>query len=175
MSYCSNCGKKVEAGVRYCPSCGMPMPGAATEHKSEQEKVEAQEVDNAQKVMNSTGNATSDYSADDIEKNTGIAILAYLGPLVLVPLIVAPNSKFARYHTNQGLVLLIAGILYSILQIILTTVCWMISWTLGSFVSSVFWIIWIAFTVLVILGIINAASGTVKSLPIVGKFQILKK
>ncbi len=35
----------------------------------------------------------------------GMSVLAYIGILFLIPLLACPNSRFARYHTNQGLVL----------------------------------------------------------------------
>lgn len=39
----------------------------------------------------------------DAQENKGMAVLAYL--IFLIPLLAAKESKFARYHTNQGLVL----------------------------------------------------------------------
>lgn len=155
MSYCGNCGKQVDGGTRYCPSCGMPMSGAVTEPKSEQIKTEAQQ-------------------ADDISQNKAMAILAYFGPLVLIPIFAAPTSKYARYHANQGLVLLITGIIYIIAEVVLSTIFYIVSWYIGSFVSTLLSLVWILFTVLAIIGIINAAGGRAKELPVIGKFEILK-
>ena len=45
----------------------------------------------------------------DFEKNKIFAILAYLGILVLIPILAAKDSPFAKYHANQGLVLLIGS------------------------------------------------------------------
>lgn len=28
--YCSHCGKQVDAGSRFCPACGTPVPGSAS-------------------------------------------------------------------------------------------------------------------------------------------------
>src|SRR3954470_1008619 len=58
----------------------------------------------------------------DIEQNKVYAILAYLGPLFLVPLLAAPNSKFARYHANQGLVLFLATVIGVVGSFILSMV-----------------------------------------------------
>ena len=55
--------------------------------------------------------ATTSY---DVESNKAMAVLSYLGILVLVHLVGAKNSPFARFHTNQGLILCIATILYSV-------------------------------------------------------------
>ena len=54
----------------------------------------------------------------DAQDNKVMAILAYFGPVVLVPILAARESRFARYHANQGLVLLIACIVFLVLAII---------------------------------------------------------
>ncbi|MBO4363977.1 MAG: hypothetical protein J5912_06325, partial [Clostridia bacterium] len=53
-------------------------------------------------VENETENDTQ-----DINDNKGLTILAYIGPLVFIPMFVRKNSKFARFHCNQGLILFI--------------------------------------------------------------------
>ena len=57
--------------------------------------------------------------AEDIEKNKFYAILAYIGILFIVPLLAAPNSKFARYHANQGLVFFLATVILSVGSVVL--------------------------------------------------------
>ena len=59
-------------------------------------------------------NAKDTTTSYDVESNKAMAVLSYLGILVLVPLLGAKNSPFARFHTNQGLILCIATILYSV-------------------------------------------------------------
>ena len=39
-----------------------------------------------------------------------MSALAYLWILFFLPLVVCPDSKFGRYHANQGLVLLLAAV-----------------------------------------------------------------
>ncbi|MBI4100953.1 hypothetical protein HY441_00580 [Candidatus Microgenomates bacterium] len=107
-------------------------------------------------------------SADqsDVEKNKVYAVLAYLGILVLVPLLTAKDSRFAKYHANQGLVLFIADI-----------VVWLAYWVLlfvSPFFVFFFWIVWLGILVLHIIGIVNAAQGQMKPLPIVGGIQLVK-
>src|SRR6267378_526195 len=58
----------------------------------------------------------------DIEQNKVYAILAYIGLLFLVPLLAAPNSKFARYHTNQGIVLFLATIVLMAASMVLAII-----------------------------------------------------
>lgn len=102
----------------------------------------------------------------DAQDNKIMGILAYLGILVLVPILAAKESPFARFHANQGLLLLIANVAFSIIYYILM----FISLTVGM----IFGILSIGILVLIIIGIINAAKGEMKELPIIGKYRILK-
>ena len=106
-------------------------------------------------------------------KRQVMAILAYLGILVLVPLFAAKESKFARYHTNQGLVLLIAGIIYLIGETIVSTICYAIFWQIGFVISTILALVWWGFLALAIIGIIRAVKGEKKPLPLLGGFKIL--
>ncbi len=97
----------------------------------------------------------------DASSNKVMAVLAYLGILVLVPLLAAKESKFARFHTNQGLILLI---------------CSIVSFFISKVPSIAFisWILNIAILILAIIGIIGAVKGETKELPLIGKFTIIK-
>lgn len=123
--------------------------------------------------INNTADTTGEYDAQDIQNNKAMAILAYFGPLVLIPLLAAKGSKFARYHSNQGLVLCIVAIAYGIIYGILSSTILFISWRLY-FLISIIGLVGIVFLVLAILGIVNAANGKVKELPVIGKIKLLK-
>ena len=121
-------------------------------------------------ALNDTADTTNEHDPQDIEKNKLMGILAYLGILVLIPLFAAKESKFARFHTNQGLILCISGIiLYLIFRIIIA-----ISWKLAAVLGIFMWIIEVALLILAIIGIINVVKGRAKELPLVGKYRILK-
>ena len=107
--------------------------------------------------------------AVDVEQNKVYAILAYIGLLFLVPLLAAPNSKFARYHTNQGIVLFIATLVTMGGSMIVAMIP-----LIGCVAAILPVVIGVLAIVLMILGIINAASGQYKPLPIIGHYQILK-
>jgi uncharacterized membrane protein len=105
--------------------------------------------------------------AADVDKNKIFGILAYLGILWLVPLLAAKESPFARYHTNQGIILFITGMGVWICSIVL------------AFIPILGWLIdlclFIGMVVLWIMGIINAAKGECKPLPVIGNvFTIIK-
>lgn len=42
-----------------------------------------------------------------------LAVLAYLGLLVFVPILSGSKSEFVRFHANQGLVLFICSVLWN--------------------------------------------------------------
>ena len=89
-------------------------------------------------------------------------ILSYIGILWLVGLL-AGKTEFAKFHANQGLVLFIAGIIIGAASAI-PIVGWFIIAPVGSIATLVF----------AIMGIVNAAQGQMKPLPLIGKFQIIK-
>ena len=171
MAFCGHCGTNVE-DKRFCPNCGFDM-----QSKDEPvfDKKQAQQNDYAAKIqnLNNTADTTAEFDAADINANKAMAILAYFGPLVLIPIFAAKQSKFARYHANQGLVLLFTCIAYSIAYGILSSIIFAISWRL-SFILSIVSLIGVGITILAIIGIINAATGKAKELPLIGKFKILK-
>ena len=102
-----------------------------------------------------------EFDPEDIKKNKLMSVLAYLGILVIIPILAAKDSKFARFHTNQGLILFISSIIVSLLAYIPV-----IKWFA--------WVVDILIFILAIMGIINAAKGQVKELPVIGKYKILK-
>ncbi len=104
----------------------------------------------------------SQVDKEDLEKNKVFAILAYI--IFFIPLLAAKDSKFAMYHANQGLVLFLGAVILNFV---------------GSFIPFIGWFLIIPFgnlfiLVLAILGIVNAANGTLKPLPIIGTIQIIK-
>ena len=119
--------------------------------------------------FNNTKDSTSEFDPNDIQQNKVMAILAYLSWLVLIPLFAAKESKFARYHCNQGIMLAIAEIIVWVIFGILSIIPY-VGWifiVLNSLISLVC-------LVFAVIGIINAANGKAKELPFIGQFNILK-
>jgi uncharacterized membrane protein len=109
----------------------------------------------------------------DVDKNKIFAVLAYLGILFLVPLLAAKESRFARYHTNQGVVLFLSAIVAYMAVFFLTLVIAFIPFLrwLGCLL---WWPVTICVFVFMIMGIINAAKGDCKPLPVIGQFKLIK-
>ncbi|GAA3403312.1 DUF4870 domain-containing protein [Paenibacillus hodogayensis] len=97
----------------------------------------------------------------DVEKNRTIAIVAYI--LFFVPLLAAKDSRFAMYHANQGLLLLILAMAVNVIGSFIPFLGWFLIVPLGN----------IAVFVLFIIGVINAANGRMQQLPLIGQFKIL--
>ncbi len=110
----------------------------------------------------------------DIAENKGITVLAYLGVLCWIPLVAKPNSKFARFHFNQGLILLIVAAIAGAAVGIVTAILSIIP-IIGAILSIVIpSIVSLATLVGVVVGIYNVVNGRVNELPYIGKYRIVK-
>ncbi len=163
MKYCTSCGNPVEDNAKFCSVCGASS--SSTEGNSTAESKEddiRSKIEEAVNNFNNTPDTTAEYAPDDIEKNRIMAIFAYLGLLFLIPLFVAKESPFARYHTNQGILLFIIQFVGSLCGAIP-----FIGWFVAA-AANVFCVL------LIVLGIINVVKGQAKELPLIGKYRILK-
>ncbi|MDD4657809.1 MAG: hypothetical protein PHW26_02060 [Eubacteriales bacterium] len=123
----------------------------------------------------------------DAEKNKLFGILAYIPFLFLIPLFAAPDSKFSKYHANQGLLLTIVAVILWIIQKIINSIIVRVMYRNilrnpfgyaagGGFASTVVGlIVWAVITILAIIGIISANKGECKPLPVIGKFNLINK
>ncbi|MDR1295573.1 MAG: hypothetical protein LBK59_11610 [Bifidobacteriaceae bacterium] len=128
------------------------------------------------------GQAPYASAEQDAAENKAMGVLAYI--IWLIPLLAAPKqSRFARFHTNQGLVLFLLGVAYGIVSSILVGIISAAAVTSGSvitglgalgLVSTILGLAWFVYPVLAIIGIINAAQGRMKPLPLIGSITILK-
>jgi uncharacterized membrane protein len=170
--------------VKFCPACGTPAQTAVTAQPSQpsQSSQPANDdvIGNKLSSLTNTADTTAEFDKSDVEQNKVMAVLAYFGILALVPILAAKESPFARYHSNQGLLLCIAMIGWIIVDSVLTAILRAILWRglgLWSFYSlcgTVLNLVYIVFTVLAVIGILNALNGRAKELPFIGKYKLLK-
>lgn len=101
---------------------------------------------------------------NDIEANKIMAVIAYLGILVVVPLITGKykNSPFLKFHVNQAIIFCIGYVVSMFLSFIPF---------IGSFLSGV---LILGIVILQIISIIGAIKGEKKSLPVIKKIKIIK-
>ena len=94
----------------------------------------------------------------DVQKNKGMAIVAYF--IFFIPLLTdAKHSPFAMFHANNGLILQAGGLIASFIL---------------AFIPFVGMIAQLGLFVLWIMGIVSAAQGQMKPLPLIGSITILK-
>lgn len=126
-----------------------------TEQKDNFENQEAVTGSGAAQILEDT------YPAEDIEKGKTMAGLSYL--LFFLPLVACPESKYAKFHANQSLLLLITAIVGDVILGVIPVVGWMLMPIFGLVVLA-----------LGIIGLINGFGGKAKRLPLIGRYTILK-
>lgn len=101
-----------------------------------------------------------DQARESVE-NQKLSVLSYIWPLALIPLALRGKDDFARYHANQGLVLLISeGVASAALSI------------LG--LESLGFLVGMAGLAGTIKGISNVLRGKKEPLPFIGGINLLK-
>lgn len=93
---------------------------------------------------------------EDVEKNKTMAIVAYF--IFFLPLLTdAKDSKFVKFHVNQALLVFLTYVAAGFLSLFL----------IGLILYPVAFVLWV-------LGLINAANGEMKRLPVIGSVEIIK-
>ena len=105
--------------------------------------------------------AKTKSNGSDVNKNKLWAILAYF--IFFLPLITAKNSKYAMHHANQSLILLLLNIAANIAGAMVPMLGGLVAFVVG-----------VGVFVLWIMGIISAANGDTKPLPVIGRYTLLK-
>ena len=150
MSYCRNCGAYVPDWAENCPACDTPVKQTAQPKKEKKPPKTAK-----------TASAGAQTRREE-PKYQSLGYLCYLGPLLIIPLLVRPKSRFLRYHCNQGLLLLIAAVLVGIFDGLPG-----IGWLIG-IAGSIAALIWL------VQGMLNVNRGVRRPLPLIGDITILK-
>ncbi len=187
MAFCGNCGAQAQDGVKFCPACGTaiaPAPAQQAPPQQPQQPYAQQPPPRPGYVPPVMPGAPQQADIRDAQDNKVMAVLAYI--LFFVPLLTGAHktSRFAKYHTNQGTVLflfmLVWGIVYSILMAVLTAALFNpFAWSPGGWgaygvITLILGLLWIIPAVLAVVGIIAAATGKMKPLPLIGRFTLIK-
>ena len=151
-------GQPAAAGAQ--PAAAGAKPAAAGEQSF---------VDKIMYMAKNTADYTGEMDPTEVEKNKIMACVAYI--IFFVPLLACPDSKFGRYHTNQGLLLLLVSIAGGIATTIIRMIFRGFLYWLGSLLSLV---ITLPILALLVIGLINAYNGKAKDLPFVGTLRLIK-
>ena len=206
MGFCNNCGAVIPNGANACPSCNTPVavlpqqPQQAQYQQPQQaqyqqpQQAQYQQPQQAQYQQPQQAQYQQPQQAPQAGANDGneklMCILAYIGPLFLIPLFAAKDSRKARFHTGQGATLCAFEVAYAILSTIITVILnvalpktihytywgtYTTAHPAATVVSTIFWVLEIAFVVLAVIGIIAASKGQMVRLPVIGKIDIISK
>lgn len=190
MAFCPKCGTQVTDGTMFCPSCGTPipqaapsagmgMPGGAQQPQNQPNGQQAygQQPQNPGYGQQAYGQQpqgkaphASDVRMAGPEAKKGMAVLAYFGLLVLIPLFAAKDDEFARFHVNQGIALFIVEIAIDII----TQTVGKSGGAVGLLFSILAGIVGFVVFIFAIMGIIHAAKGEYKPLPLIGNCTFVK-
>ncbi|MDR1209467.1 MAG: zinc-ribbon domain-containing protein [Clostridiales bacterium] len=158
MAFCPNCGSALTDGAKFCSGCGASTASSAPQYQPKQYHTEPP-----------VGGA----DPRDVADNKSMAILAYI--LFFIPMLVGAHkiSPYVRFHTNQGILMFLAWIAYSVVVPILSAILLIIP-ILGGIAAALLGLLWIPLLVFNILGIVNASQGLLKPLPFAGEITIIR-
>ena len=181
MAFCKNCGQQMNDDAVFCANCGTPVDGAPQQGN---QQPNYQQPNNQQQYYQPPVTPQVLGPEADIQQNRGIAWLSYVGLLFLIPLFVRKASAYCQYHVKQGVTLFVCDIAYFIAKSILLAIINAIfpgeryyGYVFHSGIYNVFNVLFnlgaIFFVVLMVIGIVNAASGKMKELPLIGKIPFI--
>lgn len=166
MKACKQCGSQLFGNVHFCPNCGTAV------EEEPKDKSGNSFSDTVEKLCN-TPDTTAQFTQEDISENRGICFFAYLSILVLVPLFANPKSKYARFHSNQGLILFLCSAVLSLAQAVVSVLS-KLAFSLFGIFGAVITILQLCLTALAIIGLVNVYHNRAKELPLIGSIRLLK-
>lgn len=170
MGYCSHCGALVTANTNFCQCCG---------NKIQSNEKRDYEYATSNEGCNYTNDSihTKEYRSEDVENNKLMAVLSYLGVLVLIPYMKAKDSPFVRFHVQQGCTLFVCQLVYIVLYYVLTQI--KVQELYGLLSVTPWWImtpltlLQFCLIALTCIGIYHVVIGSDKELPLIGKYKII--
>lgn len=120
-------------------------------------------------IHNHSKDHTMEFDSEDIKTNAVVAAVSYIPPLFFLPLVLRPDSRFARFHANQGLVLLILDVVLEVVPKIVDAI------PFTAFIPALlvggFSLIKFAYF---LYGFIYTLNGKAKELPFLGGVRLIK-
>ncbi|MDR3135043.1 MAG: hypothetical protein LBU69_02985, partial [Deltaproteobacteria bacterium] len=112
------------------------------------------------------------FNPDDIKQNKIVAALSYLGIFVLVPLLGRANSPFSRWHSNQGLMLLIVNVIVFVIFAGLAAIFG--SGILSTLFTIILALLQLGIAYFVFVNLFACLNGQIKELPLIGHIRLVK-
>ena len=140
--FCPKCGTQIPENDHYCPTCGEPVFDKAS--------------------VQDENDRTANFDREDAKRTNILSALCYVSFfMIIIALLLEPNSKFLRYHINQSLLVSIFGIVIGVVAIV-PFIGWLAS-VVGAVMAVVF----------TVMGVVRAYKCEAKDLPIIGKYTIV--
>lgn len=112
---------------------------------------------------------------EDLKGKKFTACLSYLFWFTVIPMIYSTESKFVKYHANQGFVLAIAETIFLIITVIVSKILWAYSKSTSLLVETTMLMVFVGvFGMLSLIGIFNVIRGKEKPIPTFGHIKLLK-
>lgn len=182
---CRKCGSYVPEGKISCPACGriaVHSSGLRKEKNNQRRPITVKQADfplsgdtyKQRKYHDPRGKECHRENRERVtelpnQSKRIVCAAAYFGFFFFLPLVVLPNSKEAKFHANQGLVLFLFNLIVSGLAATASAAL-----RTGEALGAVFGVLEILYPLLMIYGAANAYSGKMIELPLIGKIKILK-
>lgn len=107
-----------------------------------------------------TSKTKPSFTKKDIDDNRFLAALSYVSILCFLPLLLNRKSKYAQYHAQQGIAIFVVSVIMSVIGMFPI---------INILLSPVLFVVFIAVVLGSLYGILNAASGVAKPVPVFNK------
>lgn len=179
MKACSYCGQDVKDSCTVCPKCKRPITapdaevfpelrGSRKKKNINEDKAQAERMAQAALAPDDPEAELLKIQNDQksvLRERRRLAAVAYTGLLFFIPLYACKDKEYAKFHANQGLVILILLLIGTILsgavgntRIGYTICC--------GYFGGLFY--------LMILGAIRGFQGRTEELPIIGGIKLIR-
>ena len=112
---------------------------------------------------------------EDLKGKKFTACLSYLFWFAVIPMIYSTESRFIKYHANQGFVLATVETIFLVVMVILSKILWSVSRATSLLVETIMLAVFVgAFGMLSLIGIFNVIRGKEKPIPTFGHIKLFK-
>lgn len=123
------------------------------------EPTQNQATTNGTEQSPTSAQPTVNSNAQEVQKDTLMGVLCYLGPLVIIPYMTALDNSFVKFHVKQGIVLFGLEVILYILG----------SMFLFSGLYPIIMLLNLGTLILTIMGIVNVVGKKEVALPLIGQ------
>ncbi len=109
---------------------------------------------------------TNEFDPEDIRANSSLSAVCYISILFFLPMVLRPDSRFARFHANQGLLCLILCALIGVVE----ACCGLIP-VVGHVIGALIGLVSFGYF---LFGFVNALNGKARELPFIGGISLIK-